>query len=194
MTYTYHNERFLITITCVIYQPDGTNLVHRGLVFNVLKNVNKSALIYTLGKSVGDSWEVARHPELFMNGEFSRFENQIKELWEGPQINREATFELRYDKFTDQVSRKYMLEHGFGPTNVPWSGLAKQYIYGKPDTKRQWLEEFKFNVGKTGFSDKSYFETPNSYLDVKNSDFSPEELNDAERHADILRRYLKLGV
>jgi len=176
----------MITVTCVIYQPKGSKLVHRGLVFKVLQSITKSALLHVAGNTNPGNWEVVREPELFMNGSFADFENRIIELWTSPPISQNATFELRYDEYTDQVSREYMLQHGFSRENKPWSGLAKFYSEGPPDSKRKWSEEYRIAVETTGFGEYGYKEADNTDLDAQHAKFDPDELSKAEDQAGLL--------
>jgi hypothetical protein len=137
--------------------------------------------------SQGDAWQIVREPELFLNGPFEQFENQIRELFNSSPIHTEASFELKYDEYTDQVRRQYFLSHGFSPDNVPWSGLAKHYAEGTPVNKKIWAEKYGVNArGKTGFSEYAYKEDTNTNLDTLTAQFSPEELAAAERAAEIL--------
>lgn len=185
-----HNQEYLITVTCEVYRPeDQDGKVYRGMVYKVFRSISTSALLHVLGQHAGGTWSLVREPELFMNGPFQEFENRIRELFTTYPIETRASFELRYNTFTDQVRRAYMLEHGFTDANVPWSGLARHYLHGEPVNKTIWRERFHVNPNAhNGFSKDAYHtgEGQATKLDKNSLGFSVEEMRAAERSADIL--------
>jgi len=180
-------SQYLIQVTCLVFHPDDSapEKIIRSVVFSVLRNFYASALLEVVHRQ-GDNWETVRTPEYTANTPFEKIENRIRELWASSPIDGDASFVLQYDQYTDKVSNSYMREHGFSKSNVPWSGLARYYTSGAPLSRAQLRNIYGDNT--TGLHPDSWREAPNTNMDAAEEKFSPDDIADAERSAEVLQR------
>lgn len=190
------NAEYGIHITCVIYTPDD-ELVHRGLMFKVMRRIYGTALMMGM-KEQSDNWEMARTSELFMNGAFSDFEKRIKDLWRSPPIGSDAHFVISLPCFTpkprqDRVRRDYIKSKGFSADNVPWRDLARYYTTGAPVNRRTFQRVTGIGNTSSGFDGDYRDEDLSLDPQALTSQFSHEELKEAEKSVEVLEKLTEGG-
>lgn len=187
-----HNQPFLISVVCEVYQPEGTTSpkdVYRGFAFKVMAMQQGSALMNVMGQFNGDSWIVARQLETQSNVQFEHFERKIKDILTSEPICSKASMVLFYEIYTQNISHEYLMAKGLTANNVPWAQMAKFYNEGRPVSRKQLWNEYNINpYGNSDIYEDSQKDVNDISHDNRIKGFTEAEMREAERSADILSK------